>query len=568
MKAILDRFENIIYCDFEYRATEGNSPEIRCGVFINHNSGQVSRLWVDELPKSTPINPNDLLVTYYAPAELSCFQSLGWKFPDNLIDLFAEHRTLSNGLVSKNSLLSALKFWKQASIDSEEKDEMRALALRPGNQYTNSEKMALLNYCQTDVEALSKLLRAIGPHLNTEQALYRGDYLKAVGTMEANGIPIDFDLFDKISKNEESLKKSVIQAVDSHFNVFEGMVFKTKLFEQYLISNNIPWPRLASGRLALDEESFSEQSKIYPEISPLHQTLQFKKKASVKKIAIGEDYRNRTMLSPFRSKTGRNQPSGNKFIFNCPSWVRGLIKPGVGKSLAYIDWSQQEFAIAASLSSDSNMRDAYESGDPYLTFGKQAGLVPYSATKESHKAQREQFKACVLAMNYGMGEETFSHYIKQPKRVARHLISVHKKTYSRFWEWSDRIVDFARQHGYLSTVLGWNIHIDGKTSTNSIRNFMMQAHGAEILRLACIFICEKGVQLCAPIHDAVLIESTAENIDVDIGKTRKAMEEAGEVILNDITLRTDVEKIVYPERYMDPRGETMWGNIMDALSNL
>ena len=55
---------------------------------------------------------------------------------------------------------------------------------------------------------------------------------------------------------------------------------------------------------------------------------------------------------PFRSRTGRNQPSNAKFIFGPGKWMRGLIKPPQGKVLAYIDWSAQEVAIAAALSGD------------------------------------------------------------------------------------------------------------------------------------------------------------------------------------------------------------------------
>jgi DNA polymerase I len=49
--------------------------------------------------------------------------------------------------------------------------------------------------------------------------------------------------------------------------------------------------------------------------------------------------------------------------------------------VAYIDWSQQEFGIAAALSGDIAMQAAYGSGDPYLDFAKQAGAVPRHATK-------------------------------------------------------------------------------------------------------------------------------------------------------------------------------------------
>ena len=58
------------------------------------------------------------------------------------------------------------------------------------------------------------------------------------------------------------------------------------------------------------------------------------------------------MLSAFGDKTGRNQPSSNKFIFGSSVWLRSLIKPAEGWGIAYIDWSQQEFGIAAALSGD------------------------------------------------------------------------------------------------------------------------------------------------------------------------------------------------------------------------
>ena len=123
-------------------------------------------------------------------------------------------------------------------------------------------------------------------------------------------------------------------------------------------------------------------------------------------LAVGHDGRNRTLLSPFRARSGRNQPSNSKFIFGPSVWLRGLIKPPPGHGVAYIDWEQQEFGIAAALSGDENMKAAYRSGDPYLAFAKQADAAPSDATKATHKAVREQFKQCVLAVQFGMGEES------------------------------------------------------------------------------------------------------------------------------------------------------------------
>ena len=52
----------------------------------------------------------------------------------------------------------------------------------------------------------------------------------------------------------------------------------------------------------------------------------------------GSDGRNRCLLSPFRSITGRNQPSNARFIFGPSCWLRSLIQPEPGRAVAYVDW--------------------------------------------------------------------------------------------------------------------------------------------------------------------------------------------------------------------------------------
>jgi len=90
------------------------------------------------------------------------------------------------------------------------------------------------------------------------------------------------------------------------------------------------------------------------------------------------------------------------------------MQPEPGTALAYIDWEQQEFGIGAALSEDPMMLEAYGSGDPYLEFAKQAGAVPPKATKYTHGEERERYKACALAVQYGMGEQSLAYRIGRP----------------------------------------------------------------------------------------------------------------------------------------------------------
>jgi DNA polymerase I-like protein with 3'-5' exonuclease and polymerase domains len=283
------------------------------------------------------------------------------------------------------------------------------------------------------------------------------------------------------------------------------------------------------------------------------------------KLAVGSDGRNRCLLSPFWTKTGRNQPSTTKYIFGLPSWLRALIRPEQGKGVAYIDWEQQEFGIAAYLSRDLAMIEAYESRDPYLGFAKQAGAVPEGATKATHGRERELFKECALAVQYGMGAAGLAECIGQSERAARELLRLHKTTYPRFWEWSDGAVAHGMLRNHLYTVFGWTIQMGQQPNSLSIRNFPMQANGAEMLRLACCFATEMGVRVCGPVHDALLIEAPVNELAAAIEATRLAMARASKAVLGGPVLRTDVTTVVYPGRYRDSRGQRMWDMIWSIL---
>jgi hypothetical protein len=174
--------------------------------------------------------------------------------------------------------------------------------------------------------------------------------------------------------------------------------FSAEKWSAYLTRKGIAWPRLESGALDLSDDAFREQARAHPsEVGPIRALRHALSQLRLNELTVWTDGRNRDLLSAFGSKTGRNQPSNAKSIFGPSCWLRSLIRPEPGRALAYCDWSQQELAIAAALSGDRAMQDAYISGDFYLTFGKMAGSIPAEATKETHGGQRDQFKTIALA---------------------------------------------------------------------------------------------------------------------------------------------------------------------------
>jgi CRISPR/Cas system-associated protein endoribonuclease Cas2 len=102
--------------------------------------------------------------------------------------LFVEFRNITNRrkAVGRKRLIDVLLHYGLDTIGATEKEEMRALALREGNHYTEAEKTALLEYCEGDVLALERLLPQMLPSIDLPLALHRGRYMKAVARMETN----------------------------------------------------------------------------------------------------------------------------------------------------------------------------------------------------------------------------------------------------------------------------------------------------------------------------------------------------------------------------------------------
>ena len=563
-----------VWCiDFEFSAPPGERPSVVCLAGHELKSGHTIRHWRDELARmSTPpysVGEDSLLIAYYASAEVNCHLALGWPEPQNLLDLYVEFRNLTNGIPLEHgaNLIGALLYFGLPSFGSEEKEGMRELAMR-GGPWSEKERRDLLDYCESDVVALERLLYPMLPRIDQPRAVLRGRYMTAAARIEHRGVPIDGPALRELRRMWASIQARLIDRVDASFGVFEEGSFKRERFERYLEEHRMPWPRLESGALKLDTETFREMARVFPVISSLHELRTTLSRMRLEDLAVGSDSRNRCMLSAFRAKTGRNQPGNAKFIFGPAKWLRSLIKPPIGFGIAYIDWEQQEFGIAAKLSGDRAMMAAYQSGDPYLTFGKQCGVLPGDATKESHRAERELFKQCTLAVQYGMGPKNFAQRIDRPVHEAERLLRLHRETYRDFWQWSDGVVDYAMLRLSLHTAFGWTLHLGLKPNDRSLRNFPMQANGAEMLRLACALATERGVGVCAPVHDAILIEASLGELHETIEAARNAMAEASAIVLDGFELRTDVLIVRYPDRYRDERGGEMWDTVWEIIREI
>lgn len=170
----------------------------------------------------------------------------------------------------RDNLLGALTYFGINGISVPDKSSMRELAMRAGT-WSSEEEQALLHNCESDVIATKELLQVIENKLDLPRALQRGRYTKAVAQMEWNGVPIDVEALHLLREHWANIHEELISRVDSNYGVYHGRTFKTEKWERWVLAHAIPWPRLESGRLALDNETFKSISRAYPAVRPIYE---------------------------------------------------------------------------------------------------------------------------------------------------------------------------------------------------------------------------------------------------------------------------------------------------------
>ena len=230
--------------------------------------------------------------------------------------------------VAGSGLLGALAYFGLDTMGATEKKEMQEAI---GNdtwegRYTPAE---ILDYCEGDVLALIRLLSAMLPRIDLPRALLRGRYMAAVAAMEHNGTPIDVGTWARLKAGWADIQDDLIRAIDV-YGVYDGRIFKSERWAKLVAALGIPWPMLESGRLDLSDDTFRQMAKSHAVVAPYRELRSSLSDLRLNDLAVGSDGRNRTILSAFQSRTGRNQPSNTRFIFGPSVWLRGLIKPPPG----------------------------------------------------------------------------------------------------------------------------------------------------------------------------------------------------------------------------------------------
>jgi hypothetical protein len=574
-------FPEVWCCDFEFGVRPTGSPNVHCMVAKELRSQRQIRLWSNELYalKKAPFDtgPNSLFVAYSAGAEISCFIELGWTIPLRILDLYAEYLACSNGRRAKKAgtgLLHAMEHYGLGHVAPAEKANMRALAIR-GAPWTAQEMSELLDYCAEDVDSLCRLLPAMKAELEPgrhSEWLFRGRYMAAIQCIEQYGVPLDVPMLEAIREQRLNLITRLTGRLEAsyRFGIYDGSHFRLAAFRDWTRSVGLRWPSTASGLPATDDRTFRRMIVGHPRvpIQPLHECIRSIDMLSKFEITADPDGRSRCWLAPFRSESGRNQPSNSRFIFGAPSWLRHLIKPVEGWGVAYCDWSAQEIAIAAGLSGDERMIEDYATGDVYIRLAIALRLAPPGATKASHPGERERCKVIYLGTNYGQGAFGLSERLGCRVEEAKELLARFAATYPTFHAWRQSIVNGAARPGILRTALGWPWWTGNCKNKRTVMNHPAQSNGSDMMRLAAVAAVEAGLQVCAPVHDAFLIAAPVERLEDDVTAMLEIMRQAGRVVAG-IPVRASCETILgYPERFVPEKGRETWALVQQLLNEM
>ena len=242
------------------------------------------------------------------------------------------------------------------------------------------------------------------------------------------------------------------------------------------------------------------------------------------------------ILSTFRARTGRNQPSSARFIFGPSVWLRFLISAAswLWSGLCRLVTTRVRYC-SRPLQRDRAMQTRLFVGRPISRVRRASRRNPDGWHKRNARCPAGAFQAMRAgsAIRYGsrfriarrIGQPLSgrARFAKGSPRGLSHILAMVGRCRGPR---DARMVRCIRSSVGMCTLAR-------NQNSRSLRNFPMQANGAEMLRLACIFATERGIEVCAPVHDAVLICAPLERLeDSDVARVREYMAEASRIVLD------------------------------------
>jgi DNA polymerase-1 len=580
----------VVIEDSEFNARKGQGerpdpPSCYCAIEIFQDDRVVEHRLRQPYPAKPPWDRGDPYATicYAIGAEAGSRMNIAWPFPSPAIDLYSEYMVLHNSeMVRKGgedrklpgpSLIEACQRYRVAGMDKSFKEDMRSLAYEKSD-HTPEEIALLQDYCIEDCWMTLRLFVAMRPHIDFLRAPIRAAFVMEAERMSRwRGIPIDVKTYYQAKRRAPAAVSEMRLELNRKLGaeVYFHDVFKRNTVFRVMQRHGIPIPiDPKTGKYSCATKLIKSMIETYPLLKHFYEDKRMIDALKNLELEIGSDGRNRSWLNYYGTKTGRNNPSTNRYVMGLPHTMRSFIKPGEGMAIGQADVGAEEIGIAAGLSKDPNLIADYLSGDPYRQFAK-ASLGIENPTK----AQRQVYKATVLGRIYGLGVASLARNLGISRAQAQHIIDQMVARYPVLNAWLERICIKAMHGIPIVSVLGWSLAATGKQGEErTFLNYPMQAGGAELMRLVIMRAGQAGLQLIGCAHDSFMIEDTADRIMQSVAELQDIMRQASRDLFGGFELRADCDPekdiVFFPERFVDEReredGMAHWNRLMTLIA--
>lgn len=326
--------------------------------------------------------------------------------------------------------------------------------------------------------------------------------------MEIEGININTEFLKELSVALSDdiirLEKNIYEQAGEEFNIASPKQLGIILFEKMQLVDKPK--KTKTGQYKTGEDILSYLAKDHKIIRDVLEYRQYKKLQSTYVDALPNEInpktgRIHTVYAQAVAATGRLS-SNNPNLQNIPIRTergREVRKAFIPRSQEYVllaaDYSQIELRIIAALSEEDNMINAFKNGeDIHASTAAKVFNVPLD---EVTREQRSNAKTVNFGIVYGVSAFGLSNQTNLSRSEAKELIDTYYETYPKLKAYMSAQVDFAREHGYVETVLNRRRYLKDINSRNAMvrsgaeRNAVnapIQGSAADIIKLAMINI--------------------------------------------------------------------------------
>ena len=335
--------------------------------------------------------------------------------------------------------------------------------------------------------------------------------LEVLTKMEAEGINLNVNFLNEMSKTLTSdikiLEKNIFKEVGEAFNLASPKQLGVILFEKLKLVDNPK--KTKTGQYSTAEEILSYLAKDYPIVAKILEWRSLQKLENTYVSALPNDLnphtqRIHTVYNQAVAATGRlssNNPNLQNIPIRTPRGQevrKAFIPRDDGHILMAADYSQIELRIIAALSKDPSMVMAFQNNEDIHT--ATAARVFNVKIEEVTREQRNNAKTVNFGIIYGVSAFGLSQQTSLNRSESKELIDTYYTSYPQLKQYIADQVDFAREHGYVSTVLGRRRYLKDINSQNAVvrgaaeRNAInapIQGSAADIIKLAMIQIHQK-----------------------------------------------------------------------------